>query len=80
MNEFINALWNAQGAWVTGFHNGAGFIGRITDTRVKYGGDIAVTITVDLEESDVDYATLLVDGSTLYAGEGGAFKNLHVYF
>lgn len=80
MNDFMNALWNAENAWVTGYHNGVAFVGRITDTRLKYGNDISVTVEIDLEESDLDYATILIDGTTLLAGHGGVYSNLHVYF
>jgi hypothetical protein len=80
MNNFMNALYNAIGSYVTGYHNGTAFIGQIADTRMKYGGDIGVTVNIDLEESDLDYATVLIDGSTLHAGKGGVYSNLHVYF
>lgn len=73
MNEFMNALYNAVGSEVTGFYDGVPFLGTITNTRVKYGNDIQVTV-------DIGGIDLLVNGSDLMAGEGGACKNLHVYF
>ena len=44
MNEFMNNLYNAIGAEVTGYHYDAPFQGAITYTRVKYGNDISVHV------------------------------------
>ena len=73
MNEFMNALYNAVGCEVTGFHDGVPFLGTITETRVKYGNDIRVFVV----EGD---KTFLIDGTEMLAGDVGLFKNLHVYF
>lgn len=76
MNSFINALWNAKGVEVTGYKNEVGFHGEIVDTRVKYGTDIQVRVR-DFDREDAHY---LIDGTTLFDGEGGGYRNLHVYF
>ena len=73
MNEFMNNLYNAIGSEVTGYHYDTPFQGTITRTRMKYGNDISVTV-------EDDKNIWLIDGSELFAGEGGAYKNLHVYF
>jgi len=73
MNDFMNALYNAVGCEVSGFYDGVAFLGTITETRVKYGNDIRVTV-VD------GSSTYLIDGVEMLAGDVGLFKNLHVYF
>jgi hypothetical protein len=73
MNEFMNALYNAVGSEVTGYHNNMPFQGTITRTRVKYGNDISVTV-----EDDANI--WIIDGTEFLAGEGGGYTNLHVYF
>jgi hypothetical protein len=73
MNEFMNNLYNAIGAEVTGYHRDTAFQGTITYTRVKYGNDISVHV-----EDDNDI--YVIDGTALFEGEGGGYKNLHVYF
>ena len=73
MNDFMNALYNAVGCEVSGFHDGVPFLGTITETRAKYGKDIRVTV-VD------GNSTYLIDGTELMAGDAGLYKNLHVYF
>ena len=73
MKGFLNALYNAIGAEVTGYYNDAPFHGTITYTRAKYGNDISVHIE---SESDI----YVIDGSTLYEGGNATYKNLHVYF
>ena len=73
MNEFMNNLYNAIGAEVTGYHNDKPFQGTITYTRVKYGNDISVHVE---DATDI----YVIDGSTLYEGEDATYKNLHVYF
>jgi hypothetical protein len=73
MNEFMNKLYNAIGAEVSGYHNDVPFHGTITYTRVKYGSEISVHV----EDGNNIY---VIDGSDLFAGEGSVYKNLHVYF
>lgn len=73
MNAFMNALYNAIGAEVTGYHNDKPFHGKITYTRVKFGNDISVHV-------EDDNNIYVIDGSTLYEGENATYKNLHVYF
>ena len=73
MNEFMNNLYNAIGAEVTGYHYDIPFQGVITHTRVKYGNDISVHV-------EDDKNIWIIDGSELFEGKGGAYKNLHVYF
>lgn len=73
MNEFMNSLYNSIGSEVSGFYDGVPFLGTITETRVKYGHDISVTV-VD------GSATYLIKGTELLAGDAGLYKNLHVYF
>jgi hypothetical protein len=73
MNEFMNNLYNAIGCEVTGYHYDVPFLGTITRTRVKYGNDISVTV-------EDDKNIWIIDGIELMNGEGGAYKNLHVYF
>lgn len=73
MNSFMNELYNAVGREVSGSYDGVPFLGTITETRVKYGNDIRVFVV----EGD---KTFLIDGSEMFAGEAGLFKNLHVYF
>lgn len=73
MNEFMNNLYNAVGSEVSGYHHDRAFHGVITHTRAKYGNDISVHVT---DETDI----YVIDGTELFAGEGSAYKNLHVYF
>lgn len=73
MNEFMNKLYNAIGTEVTGYHHDTPFHGVITYTRAKYGTDISVHV-----EDDNDI--YVIDGTALFEGEGGGYKNLHVYF
>ena len=73
MNEFMNNLYNAIGTEVSGYHNDKAFHGKITYTRCKYGNDVSVHV----EDADDIY---VIDGTALYAGECGVYKNLHVYF
>jgi len=73
MNEFMNNLYNAIGAEVTGYHHDVPFQGVITRTRAKAGTDISVTV-------EDDKNIWIIDGTELFAGEGSAYKNLHVYF
>lgn len=75
MNSFMNALWNAENAQVSGFKNEVGFLAKIINVRVKFGGELQARL------QDVDTGeTFLVDGNTLFNGEGGVFRNLHVFF
>ena len=73
MNEFMNNLYNAIGTEVSGYLLNTPFLGTITYTRVKYGNDISVHV----EDGANIY---VIDGTALYEGEGGGYKNLHVYF
>ena len=73
MNAFMNALYNAVGSEVSGVKDGLAFLGKITATRVKYGNDIRVTV-------EDEFNIYLLDGTELMNGEGGGYKNLHVYF
>jgi hypothetical protein len=74
MNSFMNALWNANGSMVTGFHKDEPFIGSISNVRTKAGNELSVT--VDTDEGEV----LLISGTDLMNGAGNLFTNLHVYF
>tara|TARA_R110000868_G_scaffold1546_4_gene12349 strand:+ start:2600 stop:2827 length:228 start_codon:yes stop_codon:yes gene_type:complete len=75
MNSFISNLYQAEGSQISGEYNGWSFIGKITDTRCKYGTEIQVTV----EDTELNQ-TFLIDGSHLYFGNGGGYDNLHVYF
>lgn len=81
MNDFMNALYNAEGSIVTGSKDGVKFLANITNVRVKYGTDLSVTIRYDADSAkDVGYETDLIDGSALFNGSNSVFTNLHVYF
>ena len=73
MDDFMNSLYNAVGSEVSGVYDGAAFLGTITETRVKYGTDVRVTV---VDGSN----TYLINGTELMAGDVGLYKNLHVYF
>ena len=73
MNDFMNSLYNAVGSEVSGVYDGVAFLGTITETRVKYGTDVRVTV---VDGSN----TYLINGTELMAGDVGLYKNLHVYF
>ena len=75
MKEFMNNLYGATGSEVSGFYAGAPFLGTITDTRVKYGGDIQVVV-----EDENGTMTYLIDGVALMDGGDAIYDNLHVYF
>jgi len=70
MFDFMNALWNAEGAEITGYKNGIAFHGTIIEVRAAYGGDIKLTVDVD------DGTFVIVSGLAAARGE----DNLHVYF
>ena len=74
-NDFMNNLYKAIGSEVSGSYNSMPFLGNITSTRMKYGNDIEVVI-----EDMVTDETYLINSTTLYEGENGVYKNLHVYF
>lgn len=81
MNSFMNALYNAVGATVTGRKNGVDFLAYISDVRVKFGNDLSVTLSYDEESmSELGYGSDLITGSHLFEGKNNAFENLHVYF
>ena len=71
----MNNLYGATGSEVSGFYAGAPFLGTITDTRVKYGGDIQVVV-----EDENGTMTYLIDGVALMDGGDAIYDNLHVYF
>lgn len=73
MNEFLNSLYNSVGSEVSGYHNEVAFLGTITDTRVKYGTDIQVTVVDGTN-------TYLIDGTTLAGAYDACYSNLHIYF
>jgi len=73
MNEFMNNLYNAIGAEVTGYHHDVPFHGVITRTRAKAGTDISVHV----EDAKNIW---VIDGTELFEGKGTAYSNLHVYF
>ena len=73
MNEFMNNLYNAIGAEVTGYHHDIPFHGVITYTRANYGTDVSVHV-------EDDKNIWVIDGSTLFEGGDAVYKNLHVYF
>ena len=62
--EFMNNIYNAIGGQVSGTYNDMPFLG---------------TIQVVVEDMVTD-ETYLINSSTLYEGENGVYKNLHVYF
>jgi hypothetical protein len=74
MKEFMNNLYGAIGAQVTGYHNRTAFHGHIVSTRAKYGDDISVTV-MDGDEMYIISGKALHDG-----GDGVNYTNLHVYF
>lgn len=69
----MNNLYGAIGTQVSGYHHEIPFLGTITNTRAKYGQDISVTV-------EDDKNIWIIDGSTLFNGEGLGYSNLHVYF
>lgn len=73
--EFMNNIYNAIGGQVSGTYNDMPFLGTIDSTRVMYGNDIQVVV-----EDMVTDEIYLINSSTLYEGENGVYKNLHVYF
>lgn len=73
MNEFMNNIYGAIGSEVSGYLHDKAFQGKITYTRAKAGTDISVHVE---DGSDI----YVIDGSALFAGEGGGYTNLHVYF
>jgi len=73
MNDYMNNVYGATGSQVSGFAAGVPFLGTITDTRVKYGGDIQVVV----EDTTMTY---LIDGIALMNGGDAIYDNLHVYF
>ena len=73
MNDFMNNLYGAIGAQVTGYHNREPFQGHIVSTRAKYGDDISVTVM----DGDEMY---IISGKALYEGQDVNYTNLHVYF
>ena len=72
-DTFMNMVYNAIGAEVTGAYRGVPFKGVIVDTRAKSGTDIQVTV----EDGDEWY---VMDASVFMAGESASYSNLHVYF
>ncbi|MDA8883005.1 hypothetical protein N9I00_01245 [bacterium] len=70
---FMDNLYNAIGSEVSGYYAGAPFIGNITSTRAKYGGDIQVVV-------EQEHMTYLIDGTALMNGGDTIYDNLHVYF
>jgi hypothetical protein len=72
-DSFMNTLYNAIGAEVTGAYRGVPFHGVIVDTRAKSGTDIQVTV----EDGDEWY---VMDASVLMVGESASYSNLRVYF
>lgn len=73
MNSYMNAIYNAVGSQVSGVKDDVPFLGTITRTRVKFGNDISVTV-------EDDENIFILDATELMNGEGGGYKNLHVYF
>lgn len=81
MNKFMNALYNAVGSVITGNKNGIPFLAYVSDTRVKYGADISVSISYDQDSiQDMGICSDIIDGSVLFNGGNGVFENLHIYF
>jgi len=81
MNSFMNALYTAENAMVTGRKNGFPFLGYITKTRMKRGDDISVTIAYDVDTmKELNDAGDIINGSVLFAGGNSVYTNLHVYF
>jgi hypothetical protein len=72
-DTFMNMVYNAIGAEVTGAYRGVPFKGVIVDTRAKSGTDIQVTV----EGGDEWY---VIDASVLMAGESASYSNLRVCF
>ena len=69
---FMEAVYGAVGTEVSGWCRGTEFLGEIIDTRVKYGGEVQVTV----QDGD-DYH--IIDASTLLQGFDSTFSNLHIY-
>jgi hypothetical protein len=72
-DTFMNMVYNAIGAEVTGAYRGVPFKGVIVDTRAKSGTDIQVTV----EGGDEWY---VIDASVLMAGKSASYSNLRVCF
>ena len=72
-DTFMNMVYNAIGAEVTGAYRGVPFKGVIVDTRAKSGTDIQVTV----EGGDEWH---VIDASVLMAGESASYSNLRVCF
>ena len=72
-DTFMNMVYNAIGAEVTGAYRCVPFKGVIVDTRAKSGTDIQVTV----EGGDEWY---VIDASVLMAGESASYSNLRVCF
>jgi|SaaInl5LU_22_DNA_1037371.scaffolds.fasta_scaffold15440_8 hypothetical protein len=70
---FMGNVYNAVGSEVSGHYAGMPFLGTITETRVKYGGDIQVVV-------EEEHMTYLIDGTALMNGGDTIYDNLHVYF
>jgi hypothetical protein len=69
---FMEAVYGAVGTEVSGWWCGTEFLGEIISTRVKYGGEVQVTV----QDGDDYY---MIDGSTLLEGSDSTFYNLHIY-
>lgn len=82
LNAFINRIYGATDAKVTGKRRDIDFTATIVDTRVKYGRDISVMIKYD---DTCDPELLVCEGavltaSALFRGEQGSFTELEVIF
>ena len=69
---FMEAVYGAVGTEVSGWCRGTEFLGEIISTRVKYGGEVQVTV----QDGDEYH---IIDGSTLLEGGDSTFSNLHIY-
>ena len=69
---FMEAVYGAVGTEVSGWCRGTAFLGEIISTRVKYGGEVQVTV----QDGDEYH---IIDGSTLLEGGDSTFSNLHIY-
>lgn len=69
---FMEAVYGAVGTKVSGWYRDTAFLGEIIDTRVKYGGEVQVTV----QDGDEAY---FIDASSILEGGDSTFSNLHIY-
>ena len=77
---FMEAVYGAVGTQVSGWCRDTAFLGEIIDTRVKYGGEVQVTVKVlngrTVKDGDEYH---FIDASSILEGGDSTFSNLHIY-